>query len=284
MNFQSIKISACAACLLLLAANPALADEKKENDGQDPTRPLTRFDIRTLYTDGIILPDQPDANQTVVLGRIDKPIPLESGWVFYWRTDVPLVSNDVPSADNPDRDREWGMGNWFNQFIMIAPGKKYPLGIQTFGIGGQIKLDTASQDQFGNGRHSLVPLLAWKWQFENWALIPVFKYEKAFGDEPAGQDKEIENFQFKPIVNVTLPNKWFLSFWDSTDWVLEKNDGPNDGDWNIPLDVMIGKRSNSCGGISDQCVYSFQWIEPIVEEGDFELYDSAAQFRVGFFF
>ena len=109
MNLKSLTLPACVACLMTLAATPVLADEKA-NDGQDPTRPLTRFDIRTLYTDGIKIPDQNDANQTVVLGRIDKPIPLENKWVFYWRTDVPFVSNDIPSADNPDRDREWGHG------------------------------------------------------------------------------------------------------------------------------------------------------------------------------
>ena len=177
------------------------------------------------------------------------------------------------------------MGNWFNQVIMIAPPKSdYPMGIATYGWGAQLKLDTASQDQFGSGRHSFVPLFAWKWQFENWSLIPIFKYEKAFGDEPSGQDKEIENFQFKPLINIPLPDKWFLSLWDSTDWVLEKNDGPNDGDWNIPLDIMVGTPSTSCAGISSKCVYSFQVIEPLVEEGDFETSDTAVQFRAGFFF
>lgn len=285
MNIKSLKILACTACLLF-SANPALADDKKENDGQDPTRPLTRFDIRTFYTDGVKIPDDSDAYQTVVLGRIDKPIPLENKWTFYWRIDVPVVSNDVPSRDNPDRDREWGMGNVFNQFIWITPPGDFPFGINVVAPGFQIKLDTASQDQFGNGRHTFVPLLAWRWAGEGnkWAVIPVFKYEKDFGDQPAGQDKDVENFQFKPITNLKLPNNWFLSFWDTADWVLERDDGPNDGDWNIPLDMMIGKRTKSCGGLSIQCVYSFQWIEPVVEENDFELYDRAFQARVGFFF
>lgn len=284
MNLKSLKISALATSLLLFAATPALAEEE-ENDGQDPTRPLIRFDIRTLYTDGVKLPgDQPDANQTVVLGRIDAPIPLENKWIFYYRTDVPFVSNDVPSRDNPDRDREWGMGNWFNQLIWIAPPGDYPLGIDVVAPGFQAKFDTASQDQFGNGRNTFVPLFAWKWQMDGWAVIPVFKYEFDYGDQPDGQDNDVEQLQVKPIINVTLPDKWFLSFWDSTDWVLQKNDGPDDGDWNIPLDVMVGKRSNACAGISDQCVYSFQWIEPIVEENDFELYDRAFQLRLGYFF
>jgi hypothetical protein len=284
MKIKSIKISAYAACLLLFAANPALAADKEENDGQDPTRPLTRFDIRTLYTDGIKIPNQPDANQTVILGRIDKPMPMDNKWVFYWRMDVPFVSNDVPSADNPDRDREFGLGNIFNQFIWISPPGDLPLGIQVWAPGFQVKVDSASQDQFGNGRHTFVPLIAWKWQFEGWSLIPIFKYEKAFGDEPSGQDREVENLQFKPLINVTLSDQWFLSLWDTADWVLEKNDGPNDGDWNIPVDIMIGKKSKSCMGISDKCVYSFQLIEPVVEDGDFEKSDTAAQFRVGYFF
>jgi len=283
MNLKSLKILTGIACLLLWA-NPGLADDKEENDGQDPTRPLTRFDIRIQYTDRLKVPNDSDAYQTVILGRIDKPIPLENKWIFYWRTDVPVINNDVPSRDNPDRDREWGMGNLFNQFIMIMPPGDYPLGIEAFGIGGQIKLDTASQDQFGSGRSSYVPLVAWKWKFEKWDFIPVLKYEKNFGDQPSGQNIKIENFQFKPILNIPLPDKWFLSFWDTTDWVLQQNDGPDDGDWNIPLDLMVGKSSNACAGFTDMCVYSFQWIEPIVEEGDFELYDRTFQLRVGFFF
>ncbi len=283
MNSQSIKVTICAACLLMSAAIPALAAEE-ENDGQDPTRPLVRFDIRALYTDGIKIPNQSDASQTVVLGRIDKPMPMDNGWVFYWRIDVPFVSNDIPSADNPNRDRDIGLGNIFNQFIWISPPGDLPMGIQVWAPGFQIKLDSASQDQFGNGRNTFVPLLAWKWKFDGWSLIPIFKYEKAFGDQPNGQNKEVENFQFKPLVNVTLSDTWFLSFWDTADWVLEKNGGPNDGDWNIPVDIMIGKQSKSCLNISAKCVYSFQIIEPVVEQNDFEKSDTAVQFRVGFFF
>lgn len=276
-------------CLAVLALSvPYAFAEEKENDGQDLTRPLTRFDLRILYTSGIPVPGQSDADQLTMIGRIDKPMPLKNGWVFYYRTDVPFVHNDVPSKDNVDGDWQTGVGDWFNQFIMIAPQTGYPLGIKTFGIGAQLVLDTASQDQFGAGQNMFVPLVAWKWQLsEAVELIPIFKYELGWGNrEDNDNRRDIENFQFKPLVNVSLPDRWFLTLYDTADWTLQKDGGDNDGDWSIPVDLMIGRTfgggSSACLGITERCVYSAQYIDYIVD--DLPAPDWQVQLRIGWFF
>lgn len=271
--------------LTVLWCGMALADEgKRGNDGQDPTDPLTRFDIRVLQTEGITIPGQKDAYNTTILARIDKPMIIKGagGWVFYYRTDLPLSFTDVPSRDNPGRSDKFGFGDWFHQLIFIAPaGKKYPLGIDTFGIGGQLIMDTASEDHFGSGRWVASPLLAWRWKPTSFInVIPVFKYKRSFSGN--GLRPEVNRFEFKPLINVKLPENWFITFWDSTDWAWQLDNASRfKHDWHIPLDVMVGFRSQKCL-ITKACVYSVNIMPTVIDDFDRNQYQ--AQFRVGFFF
>jgi hypothetical protein len=280
MSIYNVLKAYTAIPLMLFMTLPVFAEE---NNGQDITRPLTRFDVRALYADSIsVAPNDDNANSLTMLGRIDKPMPLKSGWVFYYRTDLPFTYNDVPSRDNVARDHEIGMGDWFHQAVMISPGnKKYPLGMQVWAYGMQLNMDTASEDHFGAGKWSLTPILAAKWQLsKNIDFIPVFKYRKSIGGDSHRAD--VEEFQFKPIVNISLPNKWFISFYDTADIRLQLSDDSRfEDDWSVPIDVMVGKASSNCF-FTDKCVYSINAITNMVD--DFETNDWTVQARVGLFF
>ena len=106
-------------CLVtILIAAPLWAQEKEEvNTGQDPTKPLTRFDLRLKYQDTMIK----DREQFITTPRLDKPIPLVGGWLLSTRFDLPLVYNDIPSRDNKDGDGEFGLGDLLTQFLFIKP-------------------------------------------------------------------------------------------------------------------------------------------------------------------
>jgi hypothetical protein len=63
------------------AQEPAGAGQETEvNTGQDPTRPLTRLDLRLKHQD---LPG--DFESWVLTPRIDKPFPLDDGWLLSTR-------------------------------------------------------------------------------------------------------------------------------------------------------------------------------------------------------
>ena len=143
--------------MMFAAAMPVWAQdaEKEVNTGQDFTKPLTRVDIRQKYQD---LPNA--RNAWVTTFRADKPVILnEKGWVLSLRADLPLVANDVQSADNPNSDYKFGLSDFLNQFLFIAPqgDKKW-----TYGVGAQFLWPTASQDQMGTGRVQIAPLVGVK--------------------------------------------------------------------------------------------------------------------------
>ena len=143
---------------MVWVSNQALAQEEGQeeevNTGQDFTKPLTRFDLRQKYQD---LPNGKTANQTTL--RIDKPIVLKNKWVLSLRADLPFISNNVVSMDNPTGDTESGVSDFLNQVMFIAPqGDKN----WTWAYGAQVLWPTASQDQMGTGRFQIAPLVGAK--------------------------------------------------------------------------------------------------------------------------
>jgi hypothetical protein len=106
-------------------ATPADATAPKEtseevNDGQDPTKPIRRFDVREKYTR--LSHDPADLGQWTTTLRCDAPLPIGDGWSVATRVDLPIVENDVPNAeDNPRGEHEWGLGDVLLQALVITP-------------------------------------------------------------------------------------------------------------------------------------------------------------------
>ena len=82
------RIAVVGLCLLLFLAwrTVAVAGEEEVNNGQDITRPLTRFDIRYEYQNA---PGSRNDNMNVTTLRVDKPFPLMPRWEFASRIDLP---------------------------------------------------------------------------------------------------------------------------------------------------------------------------------------------------
>ena len=81
----------------LLAVCPAWSAETEEiNNGQDPTKPLMRLDLRYQYQN---LPPSSDDNAHIFTLRADKPFVLAPGWSLATRLDVPLFLTEAVSRD-----------------------------------------------------------------------------------------------------------------------------------------------------------------------------------------
>ena len=256
----------CLAAILIAA--PLWAQEKQEeaNTGQDPTKPLTRFDLRLKYQDTLIK----HREQFIATPRLDKPIPLGGGWLLSTRFDLPLVYNDIPSRDNRDGDGEFGLGDLLTQFLFIKP-----LSPKLRVAGGAWFIwPTATQDQTGTGKWLAGPTVAAaydiselsKGSFVAGLLRQNFSY--------AGPDRrdDINETIIQPVLNVNLPKFWFVTVAPEIKYNWKnKNQG-----WFVPLDLMVGKLLNRTTVVSVEGKYAIADKYP--------LYDWEIEARIGLFF
>lgn len=117
--------------------------------GQDPTRPLSRLDLRVKY-------QKVASNFEAVITtlRYDKPIPRGNGRQIALRLDVPFVYTDLPGPGGANGAHA-DAGDTLIQVLFIRPGKKR----DAIAIGGQIVLPTASKDQMGTGKYLVNPAI-----------------------------------------------------------------------------------------------------------------------------
>jgi hypothetical protein len=260
-----------AASTSLLLAFPALAQEPpsasapvEENTGQDPTRPVTRVDVRLKYQDN---PGGLDAELLTL--RADKPFMFENGWKLSTRVDLPFVRNDVVSLDNFDGDHGTGVGDVLVQGLLISP----PRGKATFGFGTQLIMPTGTQDQFTTGKWQLAPSVLAVYQLpqvSRGSFVGVLAKDTfSFAGDNDRRDINVASVQL--IFNWALPDKWFLTF--SPEAKFNTKD-----DWKLflPFDMTVGKKINA------RTVVSLQTDISLVDQ--FEQYDWQTEFRVGIFF
>jgi hypothetical protein len=122
--FQSMLLTAArVGGLVLLVCAPIWAgerntapatDAKEVNNGEDPTRPLTRFDFRYEFE---ALSGDHDKHTFIL--RTDKRFVLGNGWQLASRLDMPFVYTDASSADNPSAAWTRGTGDLLLQGLLI---------------------------------------------------------------------------------------------------------------------------------------------------------------------
>jgi hypothetical protein len=238
-----------------------------ENTGQDPTKPLTRLDIRLKYQKLL-----DDRNNWMATLRVDKPVPLENKWTVSLRFDMPFIWSNLPNPyknySNPEGNYNFGSSEFLAQVLFIAP----PKGRSAFGFGFQTIFPTASDDQFGRGKYVIAPVAAGlyypsslpKGSFAGIMLRNEFSY--------AGDDyrSDINQLVMQPLFNVNLPDRWFFTIYPEIrlDW--------DTGRWFVPFDIMAGKL------VTPTTVMSLEYKAGLVK--DLPLYDYELEFRTGFFF
>jgi hypothetical protein len=93
------------------------------NNGQDPTKPLTRLDFRYQYQN--LPPDDHDSAH-ILTPRADKPFVLAPSWSLATRIDLPLFITDAVSPDNPSGAYLFGIGDMLLQGLLIySPSKQF---------------------------------------------------------------------------------------------------------------------------------------------------------------
>ena len=214
--------------------------------------------------------DNPGGREAQVLTlRADKPFPLSGGWKLSTRIDLPFSYSDAPSADNPTSERKFGYSDTLVQALFVTPLH----GHWAFAFGTQVVFPTASQDQFGTGNYQLVPTFAAIYQLPqirrgSFAGV-VMRSQFSF----AGDDnrRDINDLLVQPMLNVTLPDRWFMTFAPEM-----RIDLKGDGDVFLPFDMTLGRK------LSKDVIMSLSVDIPIIN--DYRQDHWQAEFRVGFFF
>ncbi len=266
----------CLILALTMSAAPlAAAEEEQLNNGQDMTRPVARFDIRYEYMNNPGPRDHDDTH--VVTLRVDKPFELSPHWLLATRIDLPFSFTNRISRDNPAGDTHFGMSDVLVQAMIINIVNK------RFGwaLGAQVVFPTASEDEMGPGQYRLVPTLGMRWTTDeilpgSWIALAT-RWDKSVSGI-RGNATKVNELQFAPMVNIPLPDQWFINLFPSTDirYNLGDRREGDSGRWFVPADVLIGKM------LDRTTVASVEVSTPIID--DYKVYDFKVEARIGFFF
>jgi hypothetical protein len=259
---------------LLLCALPVWSAETEEvNNGQDPTKPLTRFDLRYQYQN---LPPSKDDNAHIFTLRADKPFVLAPGWSLATRLDLPLFVTEAVSRDNPRGAYQFGQGDLLVQGLLInAPTHDF-----AWATGAQVIFPTAREEEMGGGKYRLVPTLGARYNLAgisqgSWTAL-LLRYDFDTGGDDSR--RHVSELQLAPLVNFALPDSWFVNQYPSSDIRINlgKQRPGDKGSLFLPFNFMIGKM------LTKSVVGSVEIGFPLIN--DYRVYDFKMELRIGFFF
>jgi hypothetical protein len=262
-------------CFILMTMDmcACIAEDKVVNNGMDITRPLTRFDVRYQFQN---LPSPANGNNNIFILRADRPFTLESNMKLSTRIDMPFLVSNAIGPDNLDGKTKAGLGDFLAQAHFIyVPSQRF-----AYLTGAQFMFPTASTDEMGSGKYTILPTLGARMDMHEISRgsfsAMLFRYNVDYAGNSSR--KHISELQFAPFVLINLPQLWFINLFPSPDIRYNfADERPGDkGRWFIPLDFMVGKMLNKT------TVVSMEVSIPIIK--DYNVYDFKAEVRVGFFF
>jgi len=259
--------------MLLLSMGACTCFAEDVNNGQDITRPLTRFDVRYQFQ---TLPAPANGSNNTLTLRTDRPFTLTKDLKFSTRLDMPFMISNANGPDNLDGKVKAGLGDILAMGLLIyKPSDRFACA-----TGAQFTFPTASTDEMGSGKYTIVPTIGLRMDMHEISrgsfTAMIFRYNVDYAGN--SNRNHISELQFAPLVLINLPQLWFINLFPSTDIRYNLADErPGDkGRWFIPLDFMVGKM------LTKTTVASLEVSIPIIK--DYSVYDFKTEARVGFFF
>jgi hypothetical protein len=101
---------------------------------------------------------------------------------------------------------------------------------------------------------------------------PLLRYDVSVAGDPT--NRSISNLQFAPMLNIGLPDRWFVTLFPSPDIRVNFGDPitGQTGRWFIPFDFRVGKK------LSDTIALSLEVSVPMLK--DYPVYDFKSQVRL----
>jgi hypothetical protein len=246
-----------------------------ENNGQDFTGPQNLLQLRYVYQtapgSGIL----PGTTRTVTSDRFvlrsDIKINVAPQWTLALRGDLPFVTKNPISANNPTGDFVEGFGDADVQAALIKQ-------ISTrwaAGAGVRIVAPTGSED-LTSGKWQALPIAGVRYSLPGLSagsyLEGLVRYDVSFAGDPS--KRHISNLQLAPMLNIALANNWFLTLYPNPDIRINFGD-PITGQTGrlfLPVDFMVGRT------LMRDITLSLEVSIPVIK--DYPVYDFKAVTRL----
>jgi hypothetical protein len=249
---------------------------QNDNTGNDLFRPPSNlfqmmYQYRTTPGSGSTPGSTREVTTDTLNLRYDHSFDLAPMWILALRTDLPLLSKNPFSSDNPDSNYLQGVGDADFQAVVI-----HNLNWRwAVGFGARLITPTGD-DALGSGKWQIMPAGGFRVALPEVSassyLEPVVRYDVSFAGDPT--KKNISNLQFAPTFNVGLPDRWFVTFYPSADIRINFGD-PITGQTGrlfLPFDIRVGRK------LSENAALSLEVGVPIIK--DYPVYDFKTQVRL----
>ncbi len=259
---RPIKLIVCL--IILIMSRPSwAAGENDFNNGQDFTRPVRRIDMLLKYDN--MAEDAWSSNLTLHAGV---PFQLMGGWALSLDAELPYKWTKGISLDNPDGSKESGLSDTMTQALLITP----PSGKWTYAFGTQFIFPTAENEDLGQKRYLLIPSAGLKYDLGGWMQGAWFALmaRQAFNVTKGTNRPNIRVTYIQPMLNIDLPDRWFLTFAPEALYDWKKKD------WFVPFDITMGKM------LTRTLVASIEYRSAICD--NLPLFVNEVEARIGFFF
>lgn len=250
-----------------------------ENNGQDFTRPENLVQLRYLYQTAPGSGSAPGTTRTVTTDtailRTDVKIDLAPQWTLAFRGDLPFVVKNPLSASNPTGDYVDGLGDADVQAALI----KQLDSRWAAGAGVRLVAPTGFAD-LTSGKWQAVPVAGARYSLpeltEGSFVEGLVRYDVSFAGDPT--KRNISNLQLAPMLNINLPDRWFVTFYPNTEIRINYGD-PVPGQTGrlfLPADVMVGRT------VTKDITLSLEVSVPVIK--DYPVYDfrTVTRFNVKF--
>jgi hypothetical protein len=270
MQVGALGAALTSGSTVALAQTSAARDGEADNGALDFFRPPPNlFQALTEYrtTPGTTR----DVTTDTLNLRYDHAFSLQSGWILATRTDLPLLEKNPISSSNPSGDYVGGIGDADVQAALIHDINQR----WAFGFGMRLIMPTGD-DVLGSGKWQVMPIVGARMALPEISsgsyFEPLLRYDVSVAGDPT--KKNISNLQFAPTLNINLPDRWYFTFFPSTDIRINYGDPVTGqtGRWFVPFDFRFGKKFN------DNIALSLEIGVPIIK--DYPVYDFKTQLRL----
>jgi hypothetical protein len=252
---------------------------RTENTGDDVDRPVNLFQLlygyRTAPGAGASRGTLREVTTDTINLRMDRRIELGPQWRVGLRADLPLLAKDPISVANPAGDYRYGVGDADFQAALIHDFDER----WTAGLSARLVAPTGD-DFLGSGKWQILPGIAIRYALPDVSagsyLEPFVRYAVSFAGDPS--KRNISNLQIAPTLNVSLPNRWFVTFYPSADIRVNYGD-PVTGQTGrlfLPFDARVGRK------LTDDLTVSLEIGVPIVKA--YPVYDFKTEVRLNLLF
>ena len=238
------------------------------NNGQDFTRPQNLFQLRYTYRTAPGSGSESGTIRTVTSDiatlRADFAVGLTPQWTLAFRNDLPLVAKDPITSGNPSGDYLYGLGDADTQAALIRE-----LDTRTAAGAGLRLIMPTGRYGLSSGKWQFMPVAGFRYSLPEVSagsyFEPLARYDFSFAGLPSAHN--ISNLQLAPMLNIALPDRWFVTFYPDTDIRINYGD-PVTGQTGrlfLPADFMVGR------AITKDITMSLEIGVPIVK--DYPVYD-----------